>query len=293
MFTLLNNRWFLLIILSLTWGSSFILIKKTLTGFDPYQIGAFRVAVSGLLLSFYGLPVIKKTDRKTLYWIFLTGLLGNFLPMFLFPVAQIHVSSAMAGILDSLVPVFVIVFGFVFFNTHSNLSQILGALIGFAGAAVLIIFSTEEKGETQIFYASLVVLATAFYAIAGILVKQKLQHLPSLQLSAAIYSLWMVPSLLILGVSGFFQKIATTPINIKALGYLSFLTIAGTALAMILYYKLIQNTSTIFASTVTYLMPLVAVAWGILDGESFSIWQAVGGLLIILSIYLIREKQAQ
>lgn len=288
---LFENRWFLLFVIALTWGSSFILIKKSLLVFNPYQIGAFRVAVSGLILGYIGFPSLRKMDSKTLFWVVLTGFFGNFFPMYLFPIAQTKVSSSLAGILDTLVPVFVLVLGFLLFGIKSKWIQVLGAFIGFAGAALLMYFSEATSEESKIGYALLVVLATACYALAALIIKQKLQHVPSLKLSGSVFSVWLIPSLLILFFSGFFTDFKDTPETWSALGYLSILTVMGTAIAIILYYKLIQNTTPVFASTVTYLLPLIAVVWGLMDGEKFSIWYVVGGLLILWGIYLIREKK--
>lgn len=288
---IIENKWFLLIIIALTWGSSFILIKKSLLVFTPYEIGAFRVAVSGLILGYIGFPALRKMSKKTLFWVALTGFFGNFLPMYLFPIAQTRVSSSLAGILDSLVPVFVLILGFFLFGIKSKWLQVLGAIVGFAGAAMLMYFSEATSEESKLGYALLVVLATACYAVAALIIKQKLGHVQSIKLSGAVFSVWMVPSLLILIFSGFFTSFEANPKTWEALGYLSILTVIGTAIAMILYYKLIQNTTPVFASTVTYLLPLVAVVWGLLDGEKFSIWHVIGGLLILWGIYLIREKK--
>src|SRR5690554_7609924 len=151
-----ESRWILLTIIALTWGSSFILIKKSLLVFTPYQIGSFRVAISGLILAYFGIPVLRKMNKKTLKWIFITGFFGNFLPMFLFPIAQTKVSSSLAGILDSLVPLFVLVFGFLIFGIKSKTLQVLGAVIGFVGASMLMYFSEASSEESNLGYALLV-----------------------------------------------------------------------------------------------------------------------------------------
>ena len=288
---LFENRWVLLIIIALTWGSSFILIKKSLLAFTPYQIGAFRVGISGLLLAFIGIPAIRKMDKRTLFWVSLTGFFGNFFPMFLFPIAQTRVSSSLAGILDSLVPVFVLVLGFFLFGIKSKGLQFFGAFIGFLGAAMLMYFSEVSSEESKLGYAMLIVLATACYALAALIIKERLSHVRSMDLSGAVFTVWMIPSFLILIFSGFFTDFDTSPETLESLGFLSILTVMGTAIAIILYYKLIQNTTPVFASTVTYLLPLVAVVWGLLDGEKFSIWYVIGGFLILWGIYLIREKK--
>lgn len=288
---LLENRWVLLMILALTWGSSFILIKKSLLVFSPFQIGSFRVGISGLILSYFGISALRKMDKKTMIWIAGVGFFGNFLPMYLFPIAQTQVSSSLAGILDSLVPVFVLVLGFLIFGVRSKSVQVVGALMGFVGALLLMVFTELESGESSMFHSLLIVLATVSYALAGLIIKERLNHVPSMQLSSAVFTVWMVPSLLILVFSGFFSEFQNAPEVWDSLGYLSILTVMGTAIAAILYYRLIQQTSAVFASSVTYLMPLVAVIWGILDGEELSIWFGIGGALILWGIYLIREKK--
>lgn len=280
-------------VIALTWGSSFILIKKSLLVFTPYEIGAIRVGVSGLIMAYMGIPAIRRMSKKTLFWVILTGFFGNFFPMFLFPIAQTQVSSSLAGILDSLVPIFVLIFGFLFFGVRSRSVQFIGAIVGFIGAASLMYFSGAGTEESQWFYAFLVILATACYAVSALIIKEKLQELPSLQLSSAVFTIWMVPSLFILIFSGFFQDLEATPETSIALGYLGILTIMGTAIAMILYYKLIQNTTPVFASSVTYLLPLVAVMWGLLDGERFTLWYLLGGVLILVGIYMVGKNKKQ
>lgn len=288
---LVENKWFLLIIIALTWGSSFILIKKSLLVFSPYEIGAIRVGISGLILAFLGVPALRNMPKNILLWVFIAGFFGNFLPMFLFPLAQTQVSSSLAGILDSLVPVFVLVLGFLLFRIRSKKTQVAGAIVGFTGAATLMYFSEVNTEGSQLGYALLVVLATASYAASALIIKHKLQNVPSMQLSGAIFTIWMIPSFLILFSTGFFTKFQSTPETWEAAGYLGILTLVGTAIAMIFYYKLIQNTTPVFASSVTYLLPIVAVIWGLIDGEEFTIWYILGGLLILIGIYLIREKK--
>ncbi|MBO3098610.1 DMT family transporter [Gelidibacter pelagius] len=288
---LLNNRWFLFIVISLTWGSSFILVKKSLLGFSPYEIGAIRVAISGLLLGFIGLPAIFKMPRKTLFWVIVAGFFGNFLPMFLFPIAQQKVSSSLAGILDALFPMFVLAFGFLFFGIKSRWSQVLGAVIGFLGAASLIYFSEVNTDSSQFWYAMIVVLAGASYGINALLIKEKIPNLSSIKLTAAVFTFWAFPSLVILFFTNLFQNFEWNSERTEAMGYLGFLSIFGTAVAMSLYYKLIQNTSPVFASSVSYVLPIVAVIWGVLDGEKFTFWYLIGAVLIAIGIYLIREKK--
>ena len=287
---ILKNRWFLLIVISLTWGSSFILIKKSLLIFSPFEIGAIRVAGSGLIFALIGIPVLLKMKRKTLFWVIIAGFFGNFLPMFLFPIAQTQVSSSLAGILDSLLPMFVLAFGFLFFGIKSKFIQVIGAIIGFLGAGSLIFFSEGNTEGSQFSYAMLIVLAGASYGLNSLIIKEKLPDLNAIKLTAAVCTFWAIPSLIILYFTGIFQNFKMQPAYVEPISYMAFLTIFGTAIAMLLYFKLIQDTSAVFASTSSYLLPIVAVIWGVLDGEKFTIWYVFGGILILIGIYLIRDK---
>ena len=288
---ILRSKWFILSILALTWGSSFILIKKSLEVFTPYQIGSIRVVVSGLLFMGIGIPAIRKMDRKTIKWMVIAGALGNFIPMFLFPMAQLKVSSSMAGILDTLVPVFVLILGFSFFKMQSKAIQWIGAIIGFIGAAILMYFSEDPSGSSDVGYSLLIVLATVCYAASALIVNQKLHHISSFKLSASVFTVWMFPSAIILFFSGFFCEFKGSSSQLEGLGYLGILSVVGTALAIMLYFQLIKTTSAVFASMVTYLLPIVAVFWGIMAGESFNLWYALGGILILSGIYMVQEKK--
>ncbi len=287
-----KNKYLILALMALTWGSSFILIKKTLPVFSPLQIGAFRVGFSGVLLFIVGWRALKNLSKKDLFWLALTGLMGNFIPLFLVPFAQTRVSSSLTGIIGALEPIFALVLGYILFKIPTRSAQVAGAFIGFFGAAVLLYFSDQSHSRNYLFYTFILILTALLYAGAALLVQAKLRHVKPVQLSGAIYTLWMLPSLFILTSTGFFTKTdfqATLTWN--ALAQLLFLTVISTTLAMLLFYKLIQETTAVFASSVSFLIPVVAVLWGVLDGEDFVVWYAVGGLLILIGIYLIREKR--
>ena len=285
----LSNKWFLLVILSLTWGSSFILIKQSIKVYEPMQVGALRLTIAGLVLVFFGIRNFKYIPKKLMPWVIIGGCCGNFIPMFLFPIAQQEVSSSMAGILDSLVPIFILILGYIFFGIKSRWSQILGAIVGFVGAAILMM--DDGSGEkSDVFHSMLIVLATALYGTSGLIVGRFLNGIQSFKLSSVVFTIWLGPSLLILGFTGFLTEFKATPQQLEGLGYVAILGLVGTAGAMILYYKLIQQTNAIFASVVTYLMPIVAVGWGILDGEKLTWIHAIGGILILAGVYLIQMK---
>lgn len=289
---LLANKFLVLFIIAITWGSSFILIKKTLPVFDPFQIGAFRAGISGLLLAFIGIPALRKMALKDVFWIGLSGLFGNFLVVFIFPFAQREVSSSLAGIINALDPIFTLLIGAALFGIRSKIIQYLGAIIGFAGAFVLVYASGSEGSSSHYFYIGILIIGAALYAISALIVEKKLMHISSIDLASSIYTFWMLPSLLILTFSGFFTEIDFSESKtLESLGYLIFLTVVSTTLVMFLFFKLVQDTSAVFASTISLLLPVVAVVWGILDGEKFTLWYALGGLLVLIGVYFIRDKK--
>ncbi|MDQ7918061.1 DMT family transporter [Mesonia sp. MT50] len=289
---ILQNKFLLLLIISITWGSSFILIKKTLPVFDPYQIGAFRAGLSGLLLAFIGFPALRRMKKKDIFWIALSGLFGNFLVVFIFPFAQREVSSSLAGIINALDPIFTLILGALLFGIRSKIIQYLGAVIGFAGALILVYTSGSESSDSHYFYIVLLIIGAALYAISALIVEKKLTHIKSSELASSIYSIWMIPSLIILGFSGFFTEIDySQPATLESLGYLVFLTVVSTTLVMFLFFKLVQDTSAVFVSSISLLIPVIAVFWGILDGEKFTLWYALGGILVLIGVYFIRDEQ--
>ena len=289
---ILQNKFFLLLIISITWGSSFILIKKTLPVFDPYQIGAFRAGVSGLILTFISLPAMRRMTRKDIFWIALSGLLGNFLVVFIFPFAQREVSSSLAGIINALDPIFTLILGAFLFGIRNKKIQYLGAVTGFAGALILVYTSGSESSQNHYFYILLLLSGAALYAISALIVEKKLAHIKSKELVSSIFGIWMIPALIILAFSGFFTEIDyTQTATLESLGYLLFLTVVSTTLVMFLYFKLVQDTSAVFASMTSLLIPVIAVFWGILDGEKFTLWYALGGILVLIGINLIRDKK--
>ena len=288
----IQNKYFLLIFIAIIWGSSFILIKKILPVFDPYQTGAFRAGLSGLLLSFIGFPALKRMSKKDIFWIALSGLFGNFLVVFIFPIAQQGVSSSLAGIINALDPIFTLVLGAILFGIRNRVIQYAGAIIGFIGAIILVYSSNLENGQNHLYYTVLLVIGSALYAVAALIIEKKLHHIKSTDISTGIYTIWMVPSLFILSFSGFFTDFDYSQNEtLTALGYLVFLTVISTTLVMFLFFKLVQDTSAVFVSTISLLLPVVAVIWGILDKEKFTVWYAIGGLLILISVYLIRDKK--
>lgn len=285
-----RQKWMLLIALSLIWGSSFILIKKSLNHFNPYEVGALRVLISGIVLMPYAISKIKLFPKRHLKWLIIAGLTGSFIPMFLFPMAETEVSSSIAGIINSMMPIFVIIVGSLVWKFSTTKRQLLGVLISFFGACILALGS-GEGGEIKVYPILLLLLATLLYAVSTTTIKSKLHEVPAILMSAYIFSFVLfLPSLIALVLSGFFKDLTLNQSTLEGLGFVAILSIVGTGLAMMLNYKLLSISTPLFASTVTLLMPIVAIIWGVLDGEKLTTQQSVGALIILAGLIFLRSK---
>jgi drug/metabolite transporter (DMT)-like permease len=285
-----KEKWVLLGLLSVIWGSSFILIKKSLEYFNPYEVGALRVLIAGILLFPFAIINIKKFPKKNIKWLILAAVTGNFIPMFLFPIAETEVSSSIAGIINSMMPIFVIIVGAMLWKFQTTKRQMTGVAISFAGTCILA-FSGGVGGEFKLIPMLLLLLATLCYAISTTTVKSKLGDIPAKILAAYVFSFVLIlPSVIALVLAGFFKDLEPGRDLYIGLGFVSLLSVFGTGLAMMMNYRLLNISTPLFASTVTLLMPVVAVIWGILDGEKLTLLQSFGGFVILAGLIFLRAK---
>lgn len=286
-----KEKWILLIVLTVIWGSSFILIKKSLEHFSPYQVGALRVLIAGIILMPVAVSKYKLFPKKHLKWLILAAFTGNFIPMFLFPIAETEVSSSIAGIINSMMPIFVIIVGALIWKFETTKRQIVGTMISFAGVCLLAFGGDGEGGNFKLIPILLLLLATLCYAVSTTTVKSKLMDVSSTILSAFVFSFVLfLPSLIALTGTGFFSTFSFNEDNMLGLMFVGLLSVFGTGLAMTLNYRLLKVSTPLFASTVTLLMPIVAIIWGFLDGEKLSILQFVGAGVIIGGLIFLRSK---
>lgn len=287
-----KEKWLLLILLSIIWGSSFILIKKSLEHFTPYQVGALRVLIAGLILMPVAISKYKLFPKKHLKWLILAAFTGNFIPMFLFPIAETEISSSIAGIINSMMPIFVIIVGALVWKFETSKRQITGIFISFTGVCLLA-FGGDDGAKFKLFPILLLLLATLCYAVSTTTVKSKLMEVSSTVLSAFVFSFVLfLPSVISLVSTGFVSTFSFNKENMIGLGFVSLLSIFGTGLAMMMNYRLLKVSTPLFASTVTLLMPIVAIIWGILDGEKLTTLQFVGASIIIAGLIFLRSKTA-
>ncbi|RAJ14947.1 DMT family transporter [Olleya aquimaris] len=286
-----TSKWVYLLVLSLIWGTSFILIKKALLGLNAYQLGALRTIITGLFLFAAGYTKIKSIKKEAWKWIALSGFLGSFIPAFFFAIAETQIDSAVVSVLNSLVPLNTVLLGAAVFKIASNTRQVIGVIIGFVGTSILILEGADLNPNQNYWYAGFVIASTLMYAANVNIIKRYLQDVKPLAIAVGNYVVIFIPALIVLIVAGFFKldNFDNTNFN-TAIGYVVILSFFGTALAKVLFNKLVQMSTPVFASSVTYIMPIVALIWGVLDGESFSWTQGLGTLIILFGVYLANRK---
>jgi drug/metabolite transporter (DMT)-like permease len=284
-------RWLLFISLSLIWGSSFILMKAGMNGLTSLQVASLRIVAAGLVLLPLAWSGLRQLPWKSLPYIFLSGTLGSLLPAYLFCIAEEIIDSSLAGMLNSLTPIFVILTGVLFFNTRTNQKKIMGVLIAFGGC-LLIFFSKEGMMQgTQLLYVSMIILATISYGFNVNLVHRYLSGIPSLRIVSVALVLNSVPAWVVLVATGYFQKDLSQTHILAATGYSFLLGVVGTSLANYLFYMLIKRAGTIFSSMVTYGIPFVAISWGIIFGEEMNTLKFLGLAVILGGVYLANSPQ--
>jgi len=284
-------KWIYLIVLSLIWGSSFILMKKALLGLTPMQVGAFRIIITAFFLMAIGLKKIFKITKKQWYYLGLNAVLGTFFPVFLFAYGIDKIDSSIASILNSFTPLNTLIFGALFFGFGFSKRQAIGVFIGLAGTLMLILKGAELHPNQNYFYAILILIASVGYALNANILKKHLQEVDAVAIAVANFVLMIVPAFIVLWNTQFFETFQPTHVNLMALVYMTILSIFGTAFAKIMFNRLIQISTPIFSSSVTYLIPIVAITWGILDGEKISFLQFVYGLVILFGVYLVNKSK--
>lgn len=231
-----------------------------------------------------------KIDWK--YWKYyaIVSLSGSAIPNFIFAVAQQHVSSSLAGVLNSLTPLFTLILGAAFFQLPLTRNKVLGVGLGFVGACVLVLLNAQSAVQGNFGYAVLCAFATIFYAINSNVVGKYLAGQHPAALASAAFLLMGIPFLIALFWSGGWDAAFSHPDGLKGIGYLSVLAVVGTTLSSFLYFALLQRTGPIFGTSVTFLLPIMTLIVGSLDGEAIGIWELVGTGVILSGLYLARKR---
>jgi len=287
-----NKKWLYLGILSVIWGTSYILIKKGLLGFTPLQLGSVRVVLAGLFLFAIGFRSVRGISKQEWPWVIVSGFVGSFLPMFLFAFAETEIDSSVASVLNSLVPLFTLFVGYLAFGIGFQRNQLFGVLLGLGGAILLILTGKSLNPEQNYGYTALVVIATVCYALNTNIIKSKLQNVSPMAIAVGNFLGIWIPGLLVMLGSGFFDVATLGGRNFwPSLGYIVILCILSTCVAKIMFNRLVQISSAVFSVSVTYLIPLAGIFWGVLDGETFGARQLLSAGLILFGVYLINKKR--
>ncbi|MCB9174140.1 MAG: DMT family transporter [Flavobacteriales bacterium] len=278
-----------LLLLAFVWGSSFILMKRGLVAYSHNEVATLRMVIAFLCFLPFILSNIKKVDRK--YWkhLVIVGLFGNGIPAFLFTKAETGLSSSLTGMLNSLVPLFTIILGVLIYKVPTNKLKFIGVFIGLCGAAMLIGGNGLDIENSKTSYSIYVIMATLCYAISVNSIKKYLQDVNSIVVSSFAFLFIGPPLLVYLFTTDFVYTTINNPVAPTALMFIVILSVFGTALSLIIFNMLVKQTSALFASTVTYLIPIFAIMWGIIDGEVINLIQILGIVVILIGIYFVNK----
>lgn len=290
----MNNKSFnifIFITLSFIWGSSFILMKKGLVALTAYQVASIRIISSGLVLLPVAIRHFRTVPQNKLGLVFLSGMLGSLFPAYLFCIAEENIDSALAGMLNALTPVFVIITGALLFSTKASFNKVTGIMVSLGGSILLFFAQPGFHENSNVADILLIVTATVMYGINVNMVGKHLGNIPSLHIVSIALTLNAIPAFIVLYMSGYFAEANLNTAIYAATGYTVILGIMGTALASVIFYMLIKRAGTVFSSLVTYAIPLVAVMWGVISGEKTG-WKQVVCLIIILSgVYIANRPE--
>lgn len=266
-------------------------MKRALTVYSAMELGALRMVFASAVMLPFAFKGFRRITANQWFYLILFGLLGNTFPAFLFAKAQTHIDSSLAGILNALTPIFVLIVGLIFYRLKVTLINIIGLLMGVVGAAAIIYSSGAGQIDINFKYSGYIILATVFYSLNINIVKYKLADLDSVKISVYGFSILFLPLVLVLLFATPFLQTVQLPGAAEVLIYPAILGIICSAAAIVAFNTLIHMSSTIFASSVTYLIPIVALIFGVLDGERFTFWMGIWIMVIIVGVLLVNKKK--
>jgi len=290
----MNNRvisWGIFILLCFIWGSSFILMRFSTQELSSMQIASLRIFSAGLVFLPFAIFHLSRIPRKKMLLVILTGITGNLLPAFLFAEAIAkNIDTSLAGILNSLTPICVIVVAVLFFKDKIGLQKIIGVLVGFAGLVLLTVTQDNINLENA-GYALLILLGTFLYGFNVNLYSHFLKGLNAIQVSTVSLAFMCIPTAVVLWQ----QDVLSLDFSSSSVRWAVIATvllgIVGSAFATVLFYILVQKAGGLFASLVTYGIPFVALFWGFMDGEKITVIETLCLGIILLGVYLANRPE--
>ncbi len=286
-----QQKWVYFIFLSFIWGSSFILIKKGLIELTPTQVGALRILIAGIFLLITGFKSLKKIENKHWKFVLYSAILGTFLPAFLFAYAISGIDSSVASILNSLTPLNTLIVGTLLFNVLFKKQQFTGILVGLSGTCILISEGIDLNPNQNYWLTFLPVASSIGYAFNVNIIKKHLQDLDPLAITTGNFLLIFIPTFFVLVSTGFFSSFELNEKTGEGLFYIIVLAIIGTGIAKVMFNKLIHISSPVFSTSVTYLIPVIAIAWGVFDEEKLSLIQLFAGGIILFGVWLANRNK--
>lgn len=284
------DHWIILIMLSIIWGSSFMLIKRGLDAFSYEQVATLRIFTAFIFLTVLGRKFYTNFPTKKLWPLFLTGFIGNGIPPFLFSKAQTYLDSGIVGILNVLTPLFTIFIGILFYNLKVKIVNYLGIALGIIGTIYLLLPQTEQLDDKTLYYSLIAILGTACYGWSANIIKAHLEELDAIQITTISFSFVGPWAGIYLLCGDFLEIMQNHPKAISSFSYIAILAIMGSALSVIAFNKLIKMTGPLFATSCTYIIPIVAIIWGVSDKEIINKHDIIGFVIILGGIYLVNKR---
>jgi len=282
-------NWILLVLCAVIWGFSYFLIKHALKGFSPIQVADLRMLAGGITLLPFLYLGFKKIPKNKYFYVFICSVIGSGIPIYLYPLAQTHISSSVTGIINSLTPLCTYFIGILFFKLPNKKMKLIGVMVGLLGAISLIVFKPQAELKADFFFLCVALSVPFMYGLSSNVLKKNLMGIPSLPLTSMMYFILLIPSIPLFFITDVPTKLKLDPIAREALPYALLLGVFGTAVAMSLFNILIQRAHIMFAASVTYLMPVVAIFIGFLDKETIGWHEYLGLSLILFGVVLINR----
>ena len=285
------ENWSILFILSIIWGSSFILMKKGLVAFTYLEVAFFRLIIAFLILSPFLISSFKNFRLRYLIPLLIVSIIGTVIPAILFANAQTYLGSAITGMLNALTPIFTLIIGVLMFSKKWSKESIIGIIVGLIGSYILLFPS--EFNAINIKYGFIVILATICYALSINTIKDKLRLLKPLDIAVLSSFFSTIFPIFYVCNSGIINTINKIYLNLNFFYYLIILGAICTSLAIVIFNYLIKETSALFASSTTYLIPVFAIMWGIIDSEHIYSHEILGIIIILIGVFIMNYKRPE
>jgi len=286
-------NWGIFILLAVIWGSSFLLMKIGMQAgsvqLSPYQVASLRMVFAGIVLVPFAFQALKNIPKNKIGLVILSGIIGNFIPAYLFCIAETKIDSALAGILNSLTPLFTILVGMVIFKVSIDFKKIGGILLGLVGLCVSVVAGKTLHFENFSF-SFFIMLATICYGINVNMVGKHMQNISAIHIASVAFSFSVIPGIIILYMTGYFNYDFKDAALLHATLAGGTLGVINTSIASILFYILVKRAGILFASTVTYAIPFVSLAMGLIYNEPIHPLRIVGLAIILIGVYLVNKR---